>query len=120
METYCGTPITMAPEIMLSKPYDKKVDVWSLGVIIFQLVYGKLPFSTSDGLPKFMEYVTQQPLFIPPEPPMPIQFKQLLINSLEKDPERRFDIKKFLNNKWVQEGSENTLAEGQKKKPSVD
>lgn len=47
METYCGTPITMAPEIMQNKPYDKKVDIWSLGVITFQLIYGKLPFSTS-------------------------------------------------------------------------
>lgn len=65
METYCGTPITMAPEIMLSRPYDKKVDIWSLGVILFQLIYGKLPFSTADGLPKFMEYVTEQPLVIP-------------------------------------------------------
>lgn len=62
METYCGTPITMAPEIMKNKPYDKKVDIWSLGVITFQLIYGKLPFSTSEGLNKFMEYVTQQPL----------------------------------------------------------
>jgi serine/threonine-protein kinase ULK/ATG1 len=47
METYCGTPITMAPEILLSLPYDKKCDVWSLGIILFQLVYGRLPFSIS-------------------------------------------------------------------------
>lgn len=53
METYCGTPITMAPEIMEYKPYDKKVDIWSLGVISFQLIYGKLPFSTSQGINKF-------------------------------------------------------------------
>jgi len=37
----------MAPEIMQNKPYDKKVDIWSLGVITFQLIYGRLPFSTS-------------------------------------------------------------------------
>ena len=58
MKTYCGSPITMAPEIMLSKPYDKKVDIWSLGVICFQLIYGKLPFPTENGLQKFIEYVT--------------------------------------------------------------
>lgn len=42
---------------MQNKPYDKKVDVWSLGIISFQLIYGRLPFSTSEGLTKFMEYV---------------------------------------------------------------
>ena len=67
---------------MLSKPYDKKVDIWSLGIILFQLIYGKLPFSTADGLPKFMEYVTEQPLIIPKEPPMPIEFKELMIGCL--------------------------------------
>ena len=82
MKTYCGSPITMAPEIMLSKPYDKKVDIWSLGVICFQLIYGKLPFPTENGLPKFIEYVTQNPLNIPNDPPMPISFKRLLIGSL--------------------------------------
>jgi serine/threonine protein kinase len=43
---------------MQNKPYDKKVDIWSLGIITFQMIYGRLPFSTADGLPKFMEYVT--------------------------------------------------------------
>jgi serine/threonine-protein kinase ULK/ATG1 len=45
MKTYCGTPITMAPEILMNKFYDKKCDIWSLGIIMYQLVYGKLPFA---------------------------------------------------------------------------
>jgi serine/threonine-protein kinase ULK/ATG1 len=75
MQTYCGTPITMAPEIIQNKPYDKKVDIWSLGVITYQLVYGKLPFPISDGLTKFMSYVAEQPLEIPSQPPMSAAFK---------------------------------------------
>lgn len=51
---------------------------------------------------------------------MPTEFKELLVGALEKNPSNRIDIKKFLANKWVQEGSEGTLSEGQKKKPSVD
>jgi serine/threonine protein kinase len=47
---------------MQNKPYDKKVDIWSLGVITFQLIYGKLPFSTAEGLSKFITYVAEQPL----------------------------------------------------------
>lgn len=58
MRTYCGTPITMAPEILQGKPYDKKCDIWSLGVILFQLVYGKLPFPIDQGYVVFINKVT--------------------------------------------------------------
>lgn len=54
MKTYCGTPITMAPEILLNRPYNLKCDIWSLGIIAFQLIYGRLPFTIKEGLPKFI------------------------------------------------------------------
>ena len=44
MESFLGTPVTMAPEILLGKVYDKKCDLWSIGVIIYQMVFGKYPF----------------------------------------------------------------------------
>lgn len=49
METYCGTPMNMAPEILLRHQYSLKCDIWSLGVVLFQLAYGKLPFSPGKG-----------------------------------------------------------------------
>lgn len=39
-----GTPLYIAPEILQSKPYTFKVDVWSLGIILYELAYGKTPF----------------------------------------------------------------------------
>ena len=39
-----GTPLYMAPEIMQEKAYDHKIDLWSLGVLLFELVTGKPPF----------------------------------------------------------------------------
>lgn len=49
MKTYCGTPITMAPEIHNHFQYDFKCDIWSLGVICYQLVYNKPPFMPENG-----------------------------------------------------------------------
>jgi len=38
METYCGTPLNMAPEIMLRQPYSQNVDIWSIGVLLYYLL----------------------------------------------------------------------------------
>ena len=44
-QTQLGTPMTMAPEIISSKPYGSECDIYSLGVIFYQLIYGKYPFN---------------------------------------------------------------------------
>ena len=40
LQTHCGTPINMAPEILERSPYTDKADLWSLGTIIYELVVG--------------------------------------------------------------------------------
>ena len=44
METNAGTPYYQAPELLLSQPYDEKADLWSVGIILFQMLTGNLPF----------------------------------------------------------------------------
>ena len=44
MNTGCGTIDFMAPEVLLSKKYDYGCDMWALGVIVFVMVSGQLPF----------------------------------------------------------------------------
>lgn len=44
LELVLGTPLYMAPELVLHQKYNEKVDVWSLGVITYQLLTGKTPF----------------------------------------------------------------------------
>lgn len=42
--TVLGTSITMAPEVLSEKPYGMEADIWSLGVVYYQFLYGRYPF----------------------------------------------------------------------------
>lgn len=43
--TFVGTPIYMSPQVLSQKNYTNKTDVWSLGVMFFELLFGKLPYN---------------------------------------------------------------------------
>lgn len=55
--TLCGSPMYMAPEVIMSMQYDAKADLWSLGTIVFQCLTGKAPFQaqTPQALKQFYE-----------------------------------------------------------------
>ena len=47
-ETICGTPLVMAPEVLNGKRYNHKADVWSLGIVFFEMIVGFTPFTGRD------------------------------------------------------------------------
>ncbi len=55
--TLCGSPMYMAPEVIMSLQYNHKADLWSLGTIVFQCLTGKAPFQaqTPQALKHFYE-----------------------------------------------------------------
>ena len=54
-KTWCGSPLYMAPEILYEQDYDKKTDVWSMGIILYEMTYGFTPFNDSMDI-KSLKY----------------------------------------------------------------
>ena len=42
--TQCGTPLYTPPEVVSKRPYDSKIDIWSIGILTYELLYGTIPF----------------------------------------------------------------------------
>ena len=42
--TFCGTPLYVSPELLKRKNYNNKIDVWSVGILTYELLFGKVPF----------------------------------------------------------------------------
>jgi serine/threonine-protein kinase len=84
-----GTPLYMAPEQCLGKGVDARTDVYALGVIMFEIFTGQLPFPG----PSYIETVNGHLSKPPPEPrefvDIPDSLRALILSCMQKEPERR-------------------------------
>ena len=56
-ETFCGTFDYMAPEMILNKPHDFRLDIWCLGILLFEILHGKAPFPGKNDQEKCMNII---------------------------------------------------------------
>ena len=54
-ETICGTPDYVPPEMLFGQKYNTEVDVWSLGILLYEFITGKPPFETQSCVKTFQE-----------------------------------------------------------------
>jgi serine/threonine protein kinase len=86
-----GTPLYMSPEQVMSNPVDGRTDLYSLGVILYELTTGKSPFK-GNNLPAIFQSILQD---TPPAPELADTsisrpLSNVIMKSLEKDPAKRF------------------------------
>ncbi|TKW37687.1 hypothetical protein SEVIR_1G064500v4 [Setaria viridis] len=100
LSTSCGSPCYIAPEVILHKSYDgAAADVWSCGVILFELLAGYLPFQDRSLTSLYRRISRAQFTF--PGWFTPLQ-KKLILRILEPSPIRRAKISDIFDDKWFQ------------------
>lgn len=65
-QTMLGSPIYMAPEILKEEIYTLKADIWSLGVVLFEMLFGYCPFESSS-ISQLINVIKETDLRIPQE-----------------------------------------------------
>lgn len=87
LETICGTTVYMAPELIDRKPYlGQQADMWSLGVILYTLLYGYMPFDEDDDVKTAYKILNQEPVY---KQEIPNDLIELIKWLLKKTPQDR-------------------------------
>jgi len=81
-----GSPIYMAPEVLKGEIYSNKADIWSLGVVLYEMIFGMCPFQ-SNSIANLIEVLNSKELQFP-GPCTPFM-KGLITRMLTKDSVRR-------------------------------
>ena len=98
-----GTLSFVAPEVLVRTPYNKQIDIWSIGIILYYMLSGTLPFDDDDDNE---EVIAKMIVFIDTKFPkekwknrsdLVIDFIKQCLN---KDPEKRITIDELINHEW--------------------
>ncbi|XP_035240440.1 MAP/microtubule affinity-regulating kinase 4 isoform X2 [Anguilla anguilla] len=113
LDTFCGSPPYAAPELFQGKKYDgPEVDIWSLGVILYTLVSGSLPFD-GQNLKELRERVLRGKYRVPFY--MSTDCEGILRRFLVLNPTKRCTLEQIMKDKWMNAGYE-----GEELKPHVE
>ena len=96
--TTCGTQIYHSPEMLLKKGYDTRVDIWAIGILIFELMVGRPPFK-SDAQHSMEDNIVHLRINWPST--MNLLAKNLVSKLLKLDPDQRPTLKEILEHQFI-------------------
>ncbi|CAD8085592.1 unnamed protein product [Paramecium primaurelia] len=99
--TFCGTFDYMAPEMLHNKPHDYRVDIWALGILLYELLHGNAPFTKAHFAKENI-----QNLNIKFSQSVSSQAKDLITQILQHDPKKRMSMNQIFAHQWLQSNAE--------------
>ena len=97
-KTVCGTPIYLAPEILEEKVHDEAVDLWCIGVLLFELVTANPPFS-GDDLDSLKDNILKLKINWPKD--INVDAKNLIMKILKLDPKQRLPLEEMIKHPFI-------------------
>jgi len=101
-KTIVGTPAYLAPEVLQKRGYNKSLDMWSVGVVIYVTLSGTFPFNEGEDIE---DQITNAAFMYPPNPWKLISANaiDLISRLLQVKPEQRLTIDQCMTHPWLQD-----------------
>lgn len=115
-DTICGTPAYLSPEMLKGDPYDFSVDIWALGILMYELASGTTPFYHKNRIAMSKRILNAE---TPYPPNFSVELKSLLDGLLKKDPKERFTVADVKNHAFFSQMNWQKLEEGLENPPFV-
>jgi len=103
LKSMVGTPLNMDPLILERNEYNDKCDIWSLGVIFYQILVGRPPYHPGKGagIADLISLIQRQPVIFPSDIPLSESFKSLIKSMLVIDVNQRISFEDLFNHGWI-------------------
>jgi len=100
IHTLCGSPMYMAPEIMKNKKYNNKSDLWSVGIILYEMLTATVPHKARNIL-ELINKIEKYPIKLPNFVKIDDSGIDLLNRLLQRDPIKRISWNDFFSHEWI-------------------
>ena len=118
-----GTPLYISPETFISSEYDSKCDVWSLGIMVYELLYGVTPWNGKNEYDLLQNNILKVELAFPKKPKRSEKIKKFIKNMLVIDHQKRLGwdqvFEELASFDEIDEKEEKTIKIGKRKKKPV-
>jgi len=102
INTICGSPLYMAPELLDKKSYTEGVDIWAIGMILYEMLYGEHPYKNCSDLTDLKEF-SKKEITIPPHGTINYisdECLDLLKKMLNKEEKLRINLEDIARHIW--------------------